>query len=431
MDIKVHYGKEGLRIHVPDSWNVDVVRAKEQPSISNLPVAITSVLDRPIGTRSLKEMVALKRPKRTVVVVSDATRPVPTHRFLPSILEQIHKGCPNTHISLLIATGLHRPSSPSEVRAMLGEQVVASYEVINHDATDAANHAILGTTSRGTPAILDKRYVNADFRIVTGYVEPHFFAGFTGGRKSLVPGIAGAECIKANHSAQFISHPLARFGQTLGNPIYDDAVEIAQMAPPDFCINVTINAQHQITRIAAGMMQAVSEQLIREQLTNSFFPISRPYDVVICNNGGYPLDMNLYQAVKSMAIGELAVKKGGSIIACNECADGIGHHAFEKMIKSNIDPTALLKAIETGKVHGPDLWQVQILARILIKAKIYVVSSLTPADLGSIGMKYAPSVEDALKDITTSQGPITRALILPDGPLAIPLCKESAPNGRN
>ncbi len=423
-DIKVHYGKQGLIIHSPPECKVDIISAKVNPPLPDLSAAIATALDKPLGALPLKELVSTKRPKTTVVVVSDATRPVPTRLFLPQILERIGAGCPSTHIIILVATGLHRPSTPTELKAMLGDQILASHEVINHDANDGDNQIYLGTTTRGTFAHLDRRYVEADFRITTGYVEPHFFAGLTGGRKSLVPGIAGAETIKANHSPAFISHPFARFGNTCGNPIYEDAVEIAQMKPPDFCMNVTIDAQHQITGIAAGEMQAVSDRLVQEQLATSFFPLKKPYDVVVCNNGGYPLDLNLYQAVKSMAIGELAVKPGGIIIACNECSDGIGHESFEKMIKSNAEPAALLKAIEKGEVQRPDLWQVQVLARVLTKATIYVVSSLKQADLGIIGIKYAATVEDALTNISASRGTLGRVLILPDGPLAIPLPKN-------
>ncbi len=425
VDIKVHYGKQGLMIHFPSGCKADIVSAKVNPPLPDLPAAIGTALTKPLGTQSLKKMVATKRPKNTVVVVSDATRPVPTRLLLPQILEQITASCPSTHITLLVATGLHRPSTPMELKAMLGEQIVASYEVINHDANDAASLKYLGTTTRGTFAHLDRRYIEADFRIITGYVEPHFFAGLTGGRKSLVPGIAGADTIKANHSPAFISHPFARFGNTCGNPIYEDAVEIAQMAPPDFCVNVTIDAQHQITGIVAGEMQGVSDRLVQEQLATSFFPLNKPYDIVVCNNGGYPLDLNLYQAVKSMAIGELAVKEGGAIIACNECSDGIGHDAFEKMVKSHTNPAVLLKSIEKGEVQGPDLWQVQVLARVLTKAQIYVVSSLKQADLGALGMKYAKTVEEALSEISAARGSLGRVLVLPDGPLAIPLPKNN------
>lgn len=421
MDAKVHFGKYGLVIHLPAGCKADVVTAKVLPPLLDLPKAIAAALDKPLGTQSLRQLIIKKHPLNAVVVVSDATRPVPTRLFLPQILHEISEGCSTTHVVILVATGLHRPSSPAELKAMVGEEVLSSYEVINHDANDASAQKYIDTTTRGTFAHLDRRYVEADFRITTGYVEPHFFAGLTGGRKSLVPGIAGAETIKANHSPAFISHPFARFGNTCGNPIYEDAVEIAQIAPPDFCVNVTINAQHQITGIAAGEMQAVSDRLVQDQLKASFFPLKKPYDVVICNNGGYPLDLNLYQAVKSMAIGELAVKEGGAIIACNECSDGIGHEAFEKMIKTYSEPASLLRSIEKGEIRGPDLWQVQVLARILTKAKIYVVSSLHQADLGLIGMKHASTVEDALTDISSSQGTLGQVLILPDGPLAIPL----------
>ncbi|HMF33233.1 MAG TPA: nickel-dependent lactate racemase [Candidatus Lokiarchaeia archaeon] len=417
----VSYGKSGLTFQLPEGCEAKLVPAKSTQALRQPAKNVRIALQNPVGTGSLREIAERIHPEQVVIVVSDATRPVPTGTTLPPILEEIRGGCPTAQVTILVGTGLHRLSTPEELLYILGEQIFNTCEVANHEASNAGELEFLGETSRGTPAFLNARYVRADLRIITGYVEPHFFAGFSGGRKALVPGIAGAQTIQMNHGPAFMAHPLARFGGTNGNPIYDDAVEIAQMAPPHFCVNVTLDARHQITHVAAGEMQAVHNLLVQEQLETCFFPIQEPYDVVICNNGGAPLDLNLYQAVKSTAIGELAVKPGGVIIATNECGDGVGHDAFMKLLRDYSDPVLLLEDIQCGKIQVPDVWQVQVLARVLTKAEIYVVSSLAEEDLGNIGLKYAPTVESALSSIQESHGDLGRVLILPDGPLAIPL----------
>ncbi|MFX1497793.1 MAG: nickel-dependent lactate racemase, partial [Promethearchaeota archaeon] len=258
-----------------------------------------------------------------------------------------------------------------------------------------------------------------------GYVEPHFFFGFSGGSKSILPGIAGKNTIQANHSARNIDSPFSRFGIYKNNPMAKASTEIANLVGVDFIINVCINEKHKISNVAAGNLEEVHKELINYQLKFIFEEISEPFDIVICGNGGYPLDLNLYQAVKSMAIAEIAVKEGGTIISVNECSEGIGkgHDKFEEFLFSNKSPSELYNKILHNEIVIPDQWEIQILARIMMKAEIYVVSSLKETELGNIGLKYANSIEDALHVSLLKHGKDAKVLILPNGPQIIPKFK--------
>ena len=300
---------------------------------------------------------------------------------------------------------------------MIGTEVIERFDIINHVAEDKTIVEYLGQNSYGNPIYINKIYMNAAVKIITGYVEPHFFAGFAGGRKSIVPGIAGEETILANHSAKNIASPNARFGILKGNPIYEEAIESAKhpRLKPDFMINVCINPEHQITKVMAGTLQIYNE-LVKYQERLCFYPIKDYYDVVVTGNGGSPLDLNLYQAVKSMALGELGVKKGGAVISVNECREGVGQPKFKELINMSMCAEEMFNKVTAGEIRCNDQWEIQALARVLTHCDIYVVSSISPEELGNIGLKYAPTVEEALKSCQKKYGPTIRVLVLPDGP---------------
>jgi nickel-dependent lactate racemase len=372
--------------------------------------------------KPLKELLQKRPDGKICVVISDATRPVPSGIIVNALISVFDElNIPDSDIQILIGTGLHRKTSPEEIVHILGSAILERFDVINHNASDDSTLEYLGETSYGTPIYVDKTYLNASFKIITGYVEPHFFAGFSGGRKAIVPGIAGSLTIQGNHSAKNMASEYSRFGILENNPIYEDALEVAKLSQvkPDFMVNVCINPQHEITKIIAGSLQAYKE-LVKYQEKLCFFNISEPYDVVIAGNGGYPLDQNLYQAVKSMAIGELGVKPGGTIISVNECSDGVGHEKFQEMLNSGLTPQEMFEKIVSGEIQTPDQWEIQVLCRVLMKAEIYVVSTLSQEDLGIIGLKYAATVNEALDACREKYGDNMRVLVLPDGPLNLP-----------
>ena len=422
MKVKIDYGTDGLEIEIPTTLKTDIVRPEAVPPLSDPFNAILESLDNPDVSEPFKDLLATSKPESIVIVISDSTRPVPSRPIVEALLRQLNEaGIKDQNIKLLIATGLHRRTNFSELKRMLGKEILHRVDVLNHDATNLENLEYLGETSYGSPIYINKDYLNADFKIITGYVEPHFFAGFSGGRKAISPGIVGEETILGNHSAKNIAHPEARFGVVKGNPIYEDALETAKHKKirPDFMINVCINAQHKITRVVSGGLGAHG-LLVDYQKQIAMQPISHPYDIVICNNGGAPLDLNLYQAVKSMVIGELAVKQGGTIISVNELRDGVGQPHFEEFINRSEEPSVLYTQITDGKISMADQWQVQCLTRVLMKAEVYVVSTMEENDLGKIGLKYASTVEDALSKAMEKHGKDASLLVLPNGPQIIP-----------
>ncbi|MFX0037447.1 MAG: nickel-dependent lactate racemase [Candidatus Hermodarchaeota archaeon] len=431
--MKFDYGKEGIEININPEWNVTILKPSLQKSFDNPIEKIKESIKNPIQYPPLKEIIKNKGNIKSVcIVVSDATRPVPSHLILKALLDELYDyGIYYNQIVILIATALHRPSREEELERILGKDIKDKIKVIDHIATDMDSLVNLGETSDNIPILINKHYFNADLKILTGYVEPHFFFGFSGGRKSIAPGIIGEETILANHSAKNIASPYARFGVYKENPLHKNAIEITKKVGADFIINVCINQNHEIVKVATGDLGKTHEMLVLYQLKHIFKIIIEPYDIIVCGNGGYPLDLNLYQAVKSMAIGEMAIKEGGTIIAVNECADGIGigQDQFRESIFSGMSPKEIHKKILEKDIIVSDQWEIQILARILMKAEIYVISKLKKDEIGNIGLKYAESVEEAIKLSLKKHGLKAKILILPNGPQILPLLKHN--NNKN
>ncbi|TXT62688.1 MAG: hypothetical protein BAJALOKI3v1_520018 [Promethearchaeota archaeon] len=422
--IVLDYGTDGLEIAIQPEWNVDIIKPKHQQPLRNPVEGIKQALKNPIGSESLRQILNKKQDfNRICMVVSDATRPVPSHLILKALIEELNvNGVEDNKINVLIATGLHRKTRQEEKERIIGKEILNRVNVIDHVATDDNSLIHLGKTSDNVPIWINKFYYESEIKILTGYVEPHFFFGFSGGRKSLVPGIAGKETILQNHSAENIHSPFARFGVYEKNPMHKISMEIAEKIGIDFVINVCINEKHQITKVIAGNYKKAHEILVEFQLEKVFKEIDEPYDIVICGNGGYPLDLNLYQAVKSMAIGEMAVKHGGTIISVNELSDGIGvgQDNFRDLIYSGMTPKQIYEKTLNNEIIVPDVWEIMVLARVLMKAEVYVISELKEKDLGNIGLKYAKTVVQAIEKGLEKHGKDSKILILPNGPQILP-----------
>jgi len=403
-------------------WNVEILKPKPQQILKNPLQTIQDKIKHPVGSPSLKQIVTEKgHVEKVCIISSDSTRPVPSHILLKALINELNNyGIQDSQIIILIATGLHRPSRELEREKILGTKLYGRIDCIDHVATDMSNLTFLGKSKKGIPIYINKYYLESDIKILTGYVEPHFFFGFSGGCKSIVPGIAGASTIQANHSAQLIASENSRFGKYQDNPMYSNSMEIASISGVDFVVNACIDEHHQITNVAVGALEVAHDLLVQYQLKKVFSPIKRPYDIVVCGNGGFPLDLNLYQAVKSMAIGEMGVKQGGTIISVNECSDGIGEENFKELLFSGMSPKELYNKIVQKKIQVPDQWQNQVLARVLQKADIYLVSELNENELGNIGLKHARTVENAISKGLKKHGPDGQILILPHGPQIIP-----------
>jgi len=416
LKVKIAYGRRGLNINVPDDNLYRVVEPRFVPGAKDPYASVAQALHSPIASPPLGDLI---KPRTDVtIVVSDKTRPVPTKIILPPLLDELNaSGVEDARITILNATGLHRPNTEEELAEMLGADVVARTRVINHNARDKDSQVYLGKTKSGTPVWLDRVLYKAKFRILTGYIEPHFFAGYTGGRKAILPGCAGLETIAHNHDAAHIGHPKARYGMTKGNPIYEDAVEVAEKVGAQFIVNVTLNRNKEITKVFAGDMVKAHEEGMRFISEKAKVTLPEEVDIAITNNAGYPLDLNLYQAVKGMTVPESVIRKGGEIVMAAECSEGIGHETFERMILEAGSPENFLKRVNAPGFFVIDQWQVQVLARILLKARISIYSENLDRDkLRKMWLKPLSSVEEGVEAAIERIGPDAKVLVIPDGP---------------
>lgn len=417
MKLKLAYGENGLNVELPDS--TDVIRSHYVPGLADEPSALRQALRQPIGSRPLAELV--RAGQSVVIVHSDITRPTPNDRMLPVLLAELEQaGIARRDITLLNALGTHRPQTDAELRKMLGDQVVENYRCLQHDGNDDANLVSLRVTSNGHPVRLNRRLVEADIRILTGFVEPHFFAGFSGGPKAILPAIAGAESVLSNHGRDMIAHPNATWGVTEGNPIWEEMREVALMSRPTFLLNVTLNSDRQITGVFAGDMLSahkVACEFVRE---HAMVAVQAPYDVAITTNSGYPLDQNLYQCVKGMSAAARIVKPGGAIIMAAECRDGLPDHGrYASLLKEAGSPQGFLDMLARPDFAAQDQWQIQIQAQIQQQAMVYVCSDrLTDAQITGALFTPCRDVRKLVNEIVARNGS-ARICAMPDGPQTI------------
>jgi lactate racemase len=339
---------------------------------------------------------------------------------------------PRDNITLLNALGTHRASTRAELEQMLTSAVVRDYRVLNHEAQNPAALVPLGTTGDGTPALLNRHFVEADVRIVTGFIEPHFFAGFSGGPKGIMPGVAGLQTVMSNHGARNLSDPNSTFGIIKGNPLWEEMRDIALRAGPSFLLNVALNEQRQITGVFAGDLLAahrVGCEFVRRSAMREF---DAPFDVVVTTNSGYPLDQNLYQGVKGMSAGARVLKPGGTLILACECRDGVpANGSFDQILRSVARPEELLTLLATPGYRRPDQWQAQLQALIQRRARVLLYSSLSDDSVRAAHLTPCHDIGAAVKELVARHPNGARVAVLPQGPLAIPcLAKPIIPERR-
>jgi nickel-dependent lactate racemase len=330
-------------------------------------------------------------------------------------------GVASENITLLNALGTHRPQTAAELRQMLGAEIVARYRCLQHDANDDANLMSLGQTSRGHPVRVNRQYLEADVRILTGFIEPHFFAGFSGGPKGVLPSIAGAESVHSNHGYDMIGHPHATWGVTAGNPIWEEMCEVALRTNPTFLLNVALNPARQITGVFAGEMLAAHAAGCAFVMEHAMVPVATPVDIVITTNSGYPLDQNLYQSVKGMSAANRIVRDGGAIIIAAACADGLPDHGrYAALLAEAGSPQGVLDMIARPGFSQPDQWQVQIQANIQLRADVYVRSDgLTDAQIQRALLRPCHDIEQTVAAIESELGRPATICVMPEGPQTI------------
>ena len=418
MRVKLAYGKEGLWVDLPDR-NVTVVEPKYVPGLPDEREAIRAALRSPMGTRPLRDLI---KPDDTVAIVfSDITRPQPRDRMLPVLLEEIAH-VPRSQIVLINGVGTHRPNTDEELRGMLGRDIVENYRVIQHDAWDIESMVRLGRTSFGHEVWVNGEYMRASVKILTGFIEPHLFAGFSGGPKAVLPALVDQQTVLGNHDARVIADPRATWGITEGNPIWEEMREVALMTRPTFLLNVTLNRDRQITGVFAGDLLQAHAVGAKFAASTAMVPVPALFDIVITSNSGYPLDLNLYQAVKGMSAAAKVVKPGGSIIVAAECWDGIPDHGeYGKLLQMAPSPEELLAVIRAFGSVRQDQWEAQIQAQVQMQADVYVKSTYLGEDrLQRAMLNACASVEDTVADLLKRYGPDATICVMPEGPMTIP-----------
>ncbi len=423
MNTQLAYGKTGLNLDLDDGWNVQVVEPRFIQAVPSGAVALRDGLRHPLGSRPLADVV--KPTDRVGIIFNDITRATPNQLILSVIRSELAH-LPPENILLFNALGTHRENSQAELRQMLGDELVDSCRIVQNNAFDRSTQVCLGQTSFGHDIWINRELMACDLRILTGFIEPHFFAGFSGGGKAVMPGMAGLDTILGNHSARNIGHPMATWGITWGNPIWEEVREVAHLCAPTFLVNVTLNRDKAITAVFAGELDLAHENGCAYVKETAMAAVDEPFDIVVTSNSGYPLDLNLYQAVKGMSAAAQVVKTGGSILVAAECWDGIPDHGlYGQLLRDAGKPEDILSLVNQPGFSRQDQWQAQVQAQILLKADIYVHSSyLSPEQIDQAMLKPAPSLETTLRMLVEQYGPEARICILPEGPVTIPYVKQ-------
>ncbi|MCM3653847.1 nickel-dependent lactate racemase [Metabacillus litoralis] len=421
MKTELLYGKKGISVEVPD--HSFIIEPKNLPKLPNHEDAIRQALRNPIGAPPLKESV--KSTDTVAIVISDITRPTPNHILVPLLIEELNH-VPLENFVIINGTGTHRDQTREEFVQMLGEWIVDNIRIVNNQCHNKESLVNVGKSRFGCDIYLNKEYVESDFRIVTGFIEPHFFAGFSGGPKGIMPGIAGLETIMTFHNARMIGDPLATWGNMINNPVQDMTREINGMCKPDFMLNVTLNREKEITAIFAGELYEAHDKGCAFVKEHTMIHCDERFDVVIASNSGYPLDQNLYQAVKGMSASHKIVKEGGAIIIASECSDGLPDHGnYSKIFEMANTPQELLDIINNPEFKMFDQWQVQKQAVIQVWADVYVYSKLTNEQVEGAMLKPTHNIEQTIEELKGKYGKDMTVAVLPLGPLSIPYVEES------
>lgn len=417
MNIRLPYGKDALEMRV-DAANVTVIESRFVAGLDDEAAAFREAVRQPIDSRPLRELV--QATDSFAVVIPDITRPLPTERLLPWLFAELDH-VPARNVVIVNGTGSHRGNSPEELASMCGAEVARTYRIENHNAFDPATLALAGTGDDGQPVFYNRAYAQADKRIVLGFIEPHFMAGFSGGYKGIFPAVADIAAIMRYHDAPTIGHPRSTWGVLEGNPTQAKIRANGSLLPVDFCINVTLNRRRQITRFFCG--HPLSAHLAGGAFSKQtvMIPCERPFPIVVTTNAGYPLDQNLYQAVKGMSAAAQIVEPGGFILACSRCQDGFPDHGnFKKLLFESDSPRALLERIVAPGFSMYDQWEAQLLAIIELKARVGLKSGLPQADVRRAHLEPVDDINARLAAELARRGPAASLAVLPEGPLAIP-----------
>ncbi|MCJ7695001.1 MAG: nickel-dependent lactate racemase [Anaerolineaceae bacterium] len=414
--IDISYGRDGLKLEVPDNYRI--LQTNEVDPLEDEQAGILTAIRFPTGKAPLARLVS--RGTRVVITHSDITRATPNNRLLPVILNELEEnGVCREDITLLNALGTHRQQTNQELRALLGAQIVENYRCEQHNAFNDEGLISVGKTSFGNDIRLNKTLVKADLKIFTGFIEPHFFAGFSGGPKAVLPALAGAESVYTNHSFRMISHPSATFNITQGNPIWEEMKEASEKVSNSFLVNVTLDRLHRITGVFAGDVISAHSKGCQYLRDNSVVTIEEPFDIVITSNSGYPLDQNLYQCVKGLSAAKRGVRKGGAILMVARCEDGLPDHGcYASLLQRADSPKDILSKISQPGFHEQDTWQVQTQAYVQQHAEVHLFSEgLQDTQIKNAMMIPCHDIDNTVSQLKERFG--NKVCVIPEGPLVI------------
>jgi len=419
MQVRIAYGKGHLHVELPDD-RTTVIEPSHRDGLPDERAALMAALEKPIATKPLHQW--WKPGARFCIVFTDITRATPNDRLIPWLLEYLHQnGVARECITLLNSTGTHRGNTAEELDVMLTPAVARNYRIINHDCHKKEDMEVCGTTRDGTPALINRELINADVRIITGFIEPHFFAGFSGGPKGIMPGVAGLQTVMSNHGARMIGDPQSVFGVLDENPIWCEMRDIALRIGPSFLINVTLNESRAITGFFAGDLIKAHREGCEFVRTTAMQKVDALHDIVITSNSGYPLDMNLYQGVKGMSAAARILKPGGLLILACECSEGIPTGSpFDMLLRSATGADDILQMLAQPGFVRAEQWQAQIQSLISKRARVLLHSSLSDDDVRAAHLTSCRDIGQAVHEELKRVGDTARVAVLPQGPLTIP-----------
>jgi nickel-dependent lactate racemase len=409
MKVRLAYGAGGLEVELPDATTV--VEPAYHAGADDEAAVLTQALRRPVAGAPLRELG--QRGMKVAISMCDGTRAQPRDKMIPAVLDELD--VPDEDVVILVATGTHRGNTDDEIRAMLGDEIVDRVRVVNHDARDKATLTFLGEHGNGVPVWINTEWVQADLRITTGFVEPHFFAGFSGGPKLVTPGLAGLETVLVLHDAQRIGDPKATWGVLEDNPVHKDIRAAAAAAAPHFSFDVILNREQRVIEAFAGELGPMHAAACEAAQRFAMQAVPEPFDVVVTSNSGYPLDQNLYQAVKGMSAAAKVVKPGGLIVCAAECRDGFpGHGSYRQLLEASTSPRDFLRQIAQSDHVTPDQWQVQIQANIQDHARVVMhTEHLSDEELRSVHLEQTRDITGLVADAGGT------VCVLPEGPQTI------------
>lgn len=425
MKIELAYGKTGLEWNVPDGYHTDIIEPQFVDGLRDQPGGITRALRSPIGSKPLKELVG--RNTKVGIIFSDVTRATPYHILLPALIKELEHVDPG-NITLFCATGTHRPAPPEELETILGKEFSGKYRIVQNDTNDKSLFVFTGNTASGNEIYLNVELLDCDLKILTGFIEPHFFMGFSGGGKAVFPGMAYLDTIRFNHSISMLENENARWGITHGNPLWEDVHEATDMLSGLFLLNITLNKRREISGVYAGDLRKAHREGCIFAKETAMAPVDEPYDLVITSNSGYPLDLNIYQSIKGMSAAMQVVKKSGDILIAAECWDGIPDNTdFARMLASADNIDELYEFVKKNEKDYQDTWQ--IFYEVLIQRWASVSLYTDKLDDETVKKAHFSPVQDPEKrimEILEKHGPDTRICVLPEGPLTIPYIKDQS-----